>query len=250
MNFEQLIAVILQYAGFFGVTALGVAAAAYALFKWFGGKWLENKFAAQLENLKSEQEQSIRMVQSTIDREIHRAKKLYDNEFTSLSEAWRLLRTAYNLSASTIASFHADVSRMNHEELDRLLIAHGMEEWRRDKLRLMDGNNRQEEYSAWSEWQRVIEGDKHWRECERQIDANSIFFPPGFTEKFRSISEMICASNVEFRERIRHYNAPQYQGAYNRFESVNKLRAEGKMKMEELEKAVRDRLWSVAKERE
>lgn len=248
VDYNQLLALALQYAGLLGITAIGTAGAAFGLFKWFGGKWLENKFAERLQNLKSEQDQAIRFVQSTIDREIHRAKKLYDNEFTALSESWRLLRTAYDLSASSIGSMTANIARMNHEELERHLARRGMEEWQRAELWTMTRDERQDEYWKWSEWQKAIECDRRWRECQQQIDSTSIFFPAGFTEKFRAITEMICASNVEFEERIRQYKVPQYGEAFDRFESTKKLRGEGRVKMDELEGMVRDRLWSVAKE--
>jgi hypothetical protein len=250
MDYNKLFALVLQYAGLIGITTITVAGTAYGLFTWLGRKWLENKFAERLQNLKSEQDQAIRMVQSTIDREVHRAKKLYDNEFTALSESWRLLRTAYDLSASTIGSTNANVSRMNHEELDRFLMKRGMEEWQRNELRTMNGEERQDEYFRWSEWQRAVEGDKRWRECQQQIDSTSIFFPAGFTEKFRVINEMILASNTEFEERIRQHKVPQYGAAFDRYEWTKKLRAEGRVKMDELEGAVRDRLWSVAREGE
>ncbi len=250
MESNHIVAIALQYAGLLGITTLGVAGAAFGLFKWFGGKWLENKFAERLQNLKSEQDQAIRLVQSTIDREVHRAKKLYDNEFTALSESWRLLRAAYDLSVSTVGSFHANVARMNDEELERHLAKLGMEEWQRSELRVMKGDARQDEYWRWSEWQRAIECDRRWRACQQQIDSTSIFFPTGFTEKFRAINDMICASNVEFEERIRQYKVPQYGEAYDRFESTKALRKEGRAKMDELEGMVRNRLWSVAKEAE
>jgi hypothetical protein len=248
MNFNQLFSLTLQYAGLIGITTISLAAAAYGLFKWLGGKWLENKFAERLQNLKSEQDQAIRMVQSTIDREVHRAKKLYDNEFTALSESWRLLRSAYDFSASTIGSMNTNVARMNREELERYLVKRGMEEWQRNELQTMNGDDRQDEYWRWSEWQRLVECDKWWRECRQQIDSTSIFFPAGFTEKFRTINEMISASNTEFQQRIREHKVPQYGDAFDRFEWTKKLRAEGRVKMDELEVAVRDRLWSVAKE--
>ncbi|MFL6635833.1 MAG: hypothetical protein ACJ8HJ_26335 [Massilia sp.] len=248
MNYNQLFSLALQYAGFIGITTISVAGAAFGLFKWLGGKWLENKFAERLQNLKSEQDQAIRMVQSTIDREVHRAKKLYDNEFTALSESWRLLRAAYDLSASTIGSMNTNVARMNHEELERYLVKRGMEEWQRHELLTKNGDERQNEYWRWSEWLRAVECDKRWRECRQQIDSTSIFFPAGFTEKFRAINEMISASNTEFEERIRQHKVPQYGEAFDRFEWTKKLRVEGKVKMDELEEAVRDRLWSVARE--
>lgn len=248
MDYNQLLALALQYAGLLGITAIGIAATAFGLFKWLGGKWLENKFSERLQNLKSEQDQAIRIVQSTIDREIHRAKKLYDNEFTALSESWRLLRTSYDLSASTIGSTTANIARMNYEEFERHLLRRGMEEWQRAELWTMTGDERQDEYWKWSEWQKAIECDKRWRECQQQIDSTSIFFPAGFTEKFRAINEMICASNVEFEERIQQYKVPRYGAAFDRFESTKKLREDGRVKMDELEGMVRDRLWSVAKE--
>lgn len=248
MNSNNLIATVLQYAGLLGITVAGLAGAAFGLFKWFGGKWLENKFAERLQNLKSEQDQAIRLVQSTIDREVHRAKKLYDSEFTALSESWRLLRAAYDLSASTIGSITTDVSRMNDEELERHLAMRGMEEWQRAELKSLKGDARQDEYWRWSEWQKAIECDKRWRKCRRQIDSTSIFFPAGFTERFRSINELICASNVEFEERIRQHNVPEYGKGFDRSESTKKLNKEGRAMMDELEQMVRDRLWSVAKE--
>jgi hypothetical protein len=248
MDYKQLFASVFQYAGFLGITSVGVAGAAYALFQWFGGKWLENRFAERLEKLKSEQDQAIRLVQSTIDREIHRAKKLYDNEFTALSETWRLLRTAYDLSASTIGSMITDVSRMNDDELERYLAKRGMEEWQRAELRAKNGRERQDEYRAWSEWERAVECDKTWRECRKQIDSTSIFFQAGFTEKFRAINDMICQSNVEFEERIRQHNMPQHGIVIDRFEFTKKLRRDGGAMMAELEGMVRDRLWSVDKE--
>lgn len=248
MNSSQFVPLALQYAGLLGITTITVAGAAYGLFKWFGGKWLENKFAERLQNLKSEQDQAIRMVQSTIDREVHRAKKLYDNEFTALSESWRLLRTAYDLSASTIASMNANVSRMNREELERFLVKRGMEEWQRIEMHTLNGDERQDDYYRWSEWQKAVECNKWCRECQQQIDSTSIFFPAGFTEKFRAITEIIWSNNLEFEERIRQYKMPQYGDATDRFEATKKLRADGRVKMDELEGMVRERLWSVAKE--
>jgi hypothetical protein len=157
------------------------------------------------------------------------------------------LRAAYDLAASSIGSMTANVERMNNEELERHLSKRGMEEWQRAEFQAMKGNARQDEYWKWSEWQKAVECDKRWRECQQQIDSTSIFFPAGFTEKFRSINEMICASNVEHEERIRQYKVPQYGQAVDVFESTKKLRNEGRVKMDELEGMVRDRLWSVAK---
>lgn len=79
-----------DFIGKFVLAGGGLAAMSYGLFRVLGDKWLEAKFGERLQNLKAAQDRALRHVQSTIDREVHRAKKLYDSEFTALSECWRL----------------------------------------------------------------------------------------------------------------------------------------------------------------
>lgn len=94
----------LDFIGRFVLAGGGLAAMSYGLFRVLGDKWLEAKFGERLQNLKAAQDRALRHVQSTIDREVHRAKKLYDSEFTALSECWRLLRDSYDQSASGVMS--------------------------------------------------------------------------------------------------------------------------------------------------
>lgn len=226
----------------------GIGAIAYGFFKFFGSKWLEAKFAERLQNLKAEQDQAIRLVQSTIDREMHRAKKLYDSEFASLTETWRLLRVAYDMSASTIASSTAQVDKMSDEELDRHLQRRGMEEWKQKETKALTGEARLDDYYKWSQWERYLTCDKAWSALRSSIDSNSIFFPKGFTEKFRQVEDLIIGSNVEFEGRIREYKVPKYGQPYDEFEQTKKLRGAGRETMIELEGMLRERVWSVAKD--
>lgn len=224
----------------------GLGLIVYNIFKFLAAKWLDTRFAERLQNLKARQDETIRHVQSSIDREIHRAKKLYDNEFTALTDCWRLLREAYDVSAASIGSFTPQVGRINDEELERHLSKRGMKEWQRNELKVLTGETRQDEYYKWSEWQRYLVCHKAWADYRSKVDANSIFFPEGFTEKFRRLDELIIASNVEFEHRIQEYKVPQYGERYDRFEQTKKLRGEGGGLMKELEGLVRTRLWSVS----
>lgn len=248
MDAAGIFGLISQYLVSIVVAGGGLAAISYALFRFLGSRWLEAKFAERLQNLKSEQDQAIRYVQSTIDREIHRAKKLYDSEFTALSECWRLLREVYDQSAGTIASFTANVERLTDEELERFLTKLGMDEWQQNEIRTKNGQDRQVAYRKWSEWERFKRIDGLWRTFRSYLDANSIFFADGFTEKFRALDQLIVASNVEFESRVR-YDGTDHGRAYS-FDSTIRLRNEGEPKMKELEEMVRKRLWSVAKDAE
>jgi hypothetical protein len=226
----------------------GLTAIAYGFFRFFGAKWLESKFAERLQNLRAEQDQTIRYVQSTIDREIHRAKKLYDSEFTALSECWALLREAYDQSAHTIASFTAQVERMTSEELERHLASRGMDEWQRKEMAACAGKERQDAYHRWSEWERFKEVEQLRRKFRSHLDSRSIFFADGFTERFRVLEDLIGSSNIEYQHRVIDYGTGSKLAG--NFDATIKLRREGEPLMKELEEMVRKRLWSVAKDGE
>jgi hypothetical protein len=246
MNIQLIYEVVSQYLVGLIAAGGGLVAISYASFKFFASKWLEARFAERLQNLKAEQDQTIRFVQSTIDREIHRAKKLYDSEFTALSECWALLRKAYDQSAATVASFTVQVERMSQEEFERHLAQRGMEDWERNEFKQLVGNERHNAYYRWSEWQRYLKVEQLRREYRSNLDVSSIFFAQGFTEKFRALEDLICSSNIEFEHRIREHGAGGIRAGA--FEATNRLRTDGEPMMIELEEMVRRRLWSVAKD--
>lgn len=241
MDIDAIVAALAKYVAAGG----GIVAISFSVFKVLGTKWLDNKFSERLQHLKWEQDQAIRHVQSTIDREIHRAKKLYDNEFNALSECWRLLRRAFDLSAGTIASWTYQVDRYTDEELDRLLSKQEMEEWEQKHLKSLTGKDRLNYYERWSESRRYREIHAAWREFRLHLDTNSIFFPEGLAEKISVIDKMIVASNVEFQTRIEEIGA--HSTTRTGFKENTKLRKEGEELMKELEGLVRNRLWSAAK---
>ena len=74
---------------------LAAGAAGAALFRYFARKWIDHHFDERLQDLKSEQDKVLRHVQSGIDRNVHRAKMLYDKEFEVIAEAWQLLDKAW-----------------------------------------------------------------------------------------------------------------------------------------------------------
>lgn len=236
-----------DFIGKFVLAGGGLAAMSYGLFRVLGDKWLEAKFGERLQNLKAAQDRALRHVQSTIDREVHRAKKLYDSEFTTLSECWRLLRESYDQSVSGGMSHTAQVDRSTDDELDRHLTKLGMEDWEKREMISKTGRERFDAYYIWTEHRRYIKMHKAWSDFRTHLDTNSIFFPEGLTEKVKLIELKIIAANVEFEDRLRQRVNPHLRDdRRNMYEQTNKLRTEGEPLMENLKKLVRDRLWSAA----
>lgn len=241
MDIDAFLAAALKFI----VAGGGIVALSFGAFKVFATKWLDSKFAERLQHLKWEQDQAVRHVQSTIDREIHRAKKLYDSEFIALSESWRLLRRAFDLSAGNIASTTPQVDRYSDAELDRLLSKQGMEEWEQRHLKGLFGKDRLDYYHRWAEYRRYFEMRNAWRDFRLHFDENSIFFPEGFAEKLQLIEKMIVAANVEFQTRIEEIGS--HGGSRTGFRETMKLSKEGGVLLRELEGRVRERIWSASK---
>lgn len=246
MDANSAFAAFSQYIVSVVVAGGGLALVSFGLFRFFGSKWLESKFAERLQNLKAEQDQAIRHVQSTIDREIHRARKLYDSEFTALSTCWPLLREVFDESVGTVASFTARVERMTDEEFERFLVVRGVEEWQRNQLKELTGNSRQDAFYRWAEWERYKRILELWRKFRSHFDANSIFFADGFSERFRELEQLSYASIMEFGRRV-EYHGRDHAFAHS-FDATQKVSEEGGPKMKALEEMVRKRLWSVAKD--
>ncbi|MGR9345555.1 hypothetical protein ACU8NW_13200 [Rhizobium leguminosarum] len=67
-----------------GISIMGLVAAAYALFKFLGEKWLNQKFAEQLEAYKSEQARELERLRHKINGVFDRTKRLHDREYEVL----------------------------------------------------------------------------------------------------------------------------------------------------------------------
>lgn len=79
----------------------GGALIAFLMLRAFGKGWLDSYFSAKATKLKAEQDTALaelkrvhdatlKDVQAVIDKDLHRARKLYHREFDVLGEAWML----------------------------------------------------------------------------------------------------------------------------------------------------------------
>ena len=141
----------------------------------------------------------------------------------------------------------AQVERYTDAELDRLLSKLEMEDWERREMIAKTGKERFDAYYIWTEHRRYLKTRKAWSDFRTHLDTNSIFFPEGLAEKLKVVEMKIIAANVEFESRLQQRVNPYLrEEGRSMFEETNKLRTEGGPLMDELQKLVRDRLWSAA----
>lgn len=109
--------------GVAGISISAMVAAAYALFKWLGEKWLTQRFAEHLEAYKSEQARELERLRHKINGVFDRTKRLHDREYDVLPDVWAKLVDAKIWADAYLAHFqqYADIGRMSDSDLDEFL---------------------------------------------------------------------------------------------------------------------------------
>lgn len=98
----------------------GGAVVAYGLFRYLGSKWIENKFAERLEQLRHTQALELQRLRVEIDSLLSGAIKLQDKEFQTLPEAWVKLDEAYGQVSNLTSPSQQlpDLDRVNSPQLE------------------------------------------------------------------------------------------------------------------------------------
>lgn len=232
-----LIETIMNYIGQFVVYGGGAVAIGFGLFKAFGEKWLDSKFATRLQAMKSAQDEQLRYVQSFIDREIHRARKLYDREFDTLSEAWRLFCASFGNGMQAGMDQYPQLDRYTKEELSNLLSTTDMRDFEKADMLAMDTSRWTEHFRRWANYKRYNGYLNDRWAFKHYLQANAIFFSAGIKERFEVLDNLIGIAISEMHMRLQ-------QPSLNSFDAAVKLAQEGPKLKDELEAIIAKRLWS------
>ena len=208
------------------------------LFKLFGEKWLDNKFAERLQAFKHEQQKEIEHLRFEINKLFDRTTKLHQREFEVLPEAWSLLAESYHTVKGLTAGFQSypDIDRMSAAQMEDFLSKCQLENWQKDELRNAGDKNRYYQDAIF--WYRLWDARKTSRGSAIFVLKNGIFMPPALKEKFDQVDELGWAALVEHELNKQHNFRPAQRDA------LTKFLKEGEPLMKELEAAVKQRLWS------
>lgn len=98
MDFNAVWQWLQSIGGLVGASVI-TAAVSYPLWlphlKEFVAGWMDRRFRKQIQDAEHAFQEKVRHVQSAIDRELDRARKLQDREFDALSTAWEILHEAF-----------------------------------------------------------------------------------------------------------------------------------------------------------
>jgi hypothetical protein len=220
----------------------GYTTAVFHACRWFAQKWVEQKFAKQLAQLKAEQDAALRHIQSSIDHQIHRAKKLYDTEFEVLTKAWNMLQElrGHAVDTTRLAPTYTEWDNATSDEIRSVLDAE-KDLTEEDKTRVIEADDPAEEFRVVYDLRRV----SVYRATEiafgHYLGSNGIFMRPEIRDRFKRLSILISLVFGEFASSIR-----RERSGSSHFMTLN---TEGRVLHDELRDLIEGRLWSATETR-
>lgn len=209
--------------------------------QWFITKWLEHKFAERLENLKAEQAKALKHIQSSIDHQIHRAKKLYDTEFEVMTKAWTMLEELYGhvLESRTTAPIYSEWEAGSPEEIREVLDA-DTDFTEDEKTQVLQAEDPADEFRVVFDWRRAKAYEAASIAFGHYLGSNGIFMRRDIREKFRRLSMLITLAFSEFASNIRRSDR-----IHTHYLTLMMDSNEGKKVRNELRDLIEGRLWSA-----
>lgn len=241
---ENILLELLARLGGYVALVVLVLTAAWQAFKHLASKWLENRFAEKLKKLEQHHDMALRHLQSSIDRELDRARKLNALEFDTLDEGWAILHDVYWRTRDATGRLHREYQfeAMSAGQAAHFIEASELEEWQKQELHAIN------EAAERTAYQRKAMGWLTLSKCKasRQklvmfVDRKAIFMLPEIRALFDRLEIMVHDALTELTTRLE-----MPDDARRDFSRHEVLAIEGEPIYRKLEALIRDRLWSAA----
>jgi hypothetical protein len=181
--------------GFIGRTLVvggGAAVAAYGLFIWLGQKWLEHRFAEQLDRVRHEQAKEVERLRHDVNRLFSRISKIHEREFTALPTAWEKLLVAQGTASHLAIALKEipDFGRMTGEHLEEFLDATTLPAFRRDEIR--KATDKTKAYLEARFWTELTDARQAQADLHNFVGLNWIFMTDELRDAFLRVDKKIC----------------------------------------------------------
>lgn len=171
-----------------GVVPTGIA---WAFFRYLGQKWLENKFASQLEEEKHKHAKELQELKKKLDAQLSRINKLQDREFEVLRDAWDFLQDAEGHVSSllSIMRSYPDLSKLSPDRFEEFLGGSRLSAVHQQEVR--DATNKTQHYQALIFWYDLHDAKQAYWKYRALITKNTIFLRSEVSELFEKIAGVL-----------------------------------------------------------
>ncbi len=228
-NFFEIIGKVITYGG-------GSVAIAYAVFTFFGKKWIENLFRKRLESYKHDKNKEIENLKYQINSLLSRVTKIHEKEFEVLPDAWGKLHDALEIISwfTSPLQQYPDLNRMSKDQVDHFVSNCELEHFQKNEL--LETGDKTEYYKDKIFWVNLNKSKKVYSEFHKYITRNRIFLSPDLRENFMKVDGILWESLIkrEIGEEAKDHKMI--------IEAYRDIRDQVSTKIEKIENLVQERL--------
>ncbi len=227
--------------GLGGLTLAVLVGIAFQFFKWFGAKWIDDRFQRSLADYQHRQTMEVERFRDDAARLLDRAVKFHSMEFEVLPEAWAKLSQAYG-SAIDVAvkiQHYADITWLSDEDAEAIIATRDWSET--DRRSVMDSTrqDRQKKFVETEDWYRVSKAFRDHADFQNYIISKTVFIEPGIYDQMMKVSQLIVRALNEMRMAQRDPESRREVG----FQSREVLLEDGESEVAKVRESVSKRLW-------
>lgn len=214
-------------------------------FRWLGSKWIEARFATQLEVSRQQHATAIERLKFQIAGLLDRTQKLNQREFEILPDIWKKLDDAYVATAYLLSRWrtHPDLSRMSEPQFEEWLGLQEIANFQKQELRLAEPRDRVNLYSGFVKWIEVHKADVAVKEFLNTLSRGSIYLHP---ETFERIDEFGKRLAMAFHHHKVDLEIPRQPGDPVRNSAADSFRENGETWFKNLGDYLRNKYWGEA----
>lgn len=170
-------------------SAGGGAVVAIAIFKVLGQKWIDGRFAKDLEKYKHEQVLQVQRLRIEIDSLLSGSLKLQEKEFESLPVIWEKLDITYRWVRSFASPMqeYPNVGKLSDDALKEFLSSTQFPSWRQAEI--IGARDRDRSYQDAVFWQELHSCKLKAQDLRETYERFAIFLPPGLKDLLDKLNE-------------------------------------------------------------
>lgn len=221
----------------------GGAAVAYAIFKGLGAKWIDNRFAKQLEESRQDHVTQIEHLRFKIAGLLDRSSKLNQREFEVLPDIWEKCDGAYGAASYLLNPWRSspDFAGLGERQFEEIVESLDIPSFRKDEMKVATPNERQSIYGEAMRWSELNRAKTAARDFSAALSRGSIYLHPDTHDKLKEFEVRLIAG-IQDREFNMQY--PRQRGEPSREDGAERLLATNGMTwFNELGDYLRNRYW-------
>ena len=225
--------------GIGGLTLATVVGGTFALFKWLGAKWMEQRFQERLELFRTEQVREIERMRHRINGLLDRTVRLHSKEFEVLPDVWGKLVEAHGFAGAYVSSFqqYSDVGHLSDPALQEFLDKTEFSSTQKQQILECPQDQKLVKYIEIYELHRYAEVRDKIRGFLISFHKGGIFIQPDLKKDMKKLLDIIDLAVIE--RKINNEHKLRHTKRDNEKIFLN----EGKELIEKIERTIFSTLW-------